>query len=193
MEQKLKLAGIAGIVYLISSLPELILEIVHEYSSYDQATTGLLFVAYAISMVSTIIFFYGFILIGSELQNTMLVVAALIIIFTTIFYYVYEWYTIDLMVDEEEVDLFSVSVLLLFGFSGIFFGAGLHATREVLGQYASIAGMLEIITGIFFITIILFFIGLIVNIPAIIFEILLLFKAAKLPQFQSAPRKNSVG
>jgi hypothetical protein len=112
----------------------------------------------------------------------LLVVGSAIIILTTIFYYLYSWYTLDLVDIEEEV--FGVSVLLLYGFSGIVFGFGLYKIRAVLGKLASVAAILEIVAGFFLITVILFFLGLILSIPATIVEILLLLKAAELNDFK---------
>lgn len=161
------------------------METAHEFNHYDLGTTNLLIVTYLISMVSTILFYYGFIVIGNELNNNLLLVSSLIIIVTTIFYYIHELYTINL--SETDEDLFGLSILMLFGFSGIFFGVGLYKLRDTLGKFASIAGSLEIIIGISFVVIILFFIGIILSIPAVIFEILLLLKVSELPEFKSIP------
>ena len=118
-------------------------------------------ITYIISTVSTIFFYYGFIVIGNKLENNLLVVGSVIIILTTIFYYLYAWYTQDLVNIEEEI--FGVSVLLLYGFSGIIFGFGLYRMRDVLGKLASIAGILEIVIGFFLVTVVLFFLGLILS------------------------------
>ena len=56
--------------------------------------------------------------------------------------------------------------------------------RKILGSLAQTAGILEIVVGFFLITVVLFFLGLILSIPAIIIEILLLFKAAELSAFK---------
>ena len=106
----------------------------------------------------------------------------MIIILTTIFYYLYSWYTVDLVDIEEEI--FGVSVLLLYGFSGIVFGFGLYKMRDVLGKLASATGILEIIVGFFLVTVILFFLGLILSIPTIIIEVLLLLNVAQLDAFK---------
>lgn len=177
MQKKIKLAAFAGIIYLVSFLPEIIFETMLEFGEGGGGTTAFLLIAYIVSAVSGVLFYYGFIVIANKLENNLLFVASFIIILTTIFYYLYSWYTIDLIDIEEEI--FGVSVLLLYGFSGILFGLGLYRTRDILGNLASTAGILEMIVGFFLVTVILFFLGLILSIPAIIIEVLLLLKIAQ--------------
>jgi hypothetical protein len=182
MQKKLKFAAFAGIIYLVSFLPEIIIETLKEFGHDNGFLSTFLMITYVVSALSTLFFFYGFIVIGNKFDNNLLVVGSVIIILTTIFYYLYAWYTIDLVNIEEEV--FGVSVLLLYGFSGLVFGFGLYKMRDIMGKIAAVAAILEIIGGFFLITIILFFIGLIISIPAIILEILLLLKAAQLDMFK---------
>jgi len=184
MSKKLKISAFAGIFYLVSTLPELVFEAMYEFNQYNESMATLLAITYILSIVSTIIFFYGFIQLGIEYHNNMLVFSSVIIILTSVFYYLYAWYTRDL--PEMEPDIFGGTVLFLFGFAGIFFGSGLYNMREILGKYSTIAGILEIIIGICFVTIILFLLGLILGIPAVIFEILLLFNLSESPRFKEA-------
>ena len=182
MQKKLRYAAFAGIIYLVSFLPELILETQSEYGQSNDFTSTLLIITYVVSALSTVLFYYGFIVIGKKFENNLLIVGSTIIILTTIFYYLYSWYTLDLVNSEEEV--FGVSVLLLYGFSGIVFGLGLYKMREVLGKLALSAAILEFVVGFFLITVVLFFVGMIISIPTTILEILLLLKTAKLDIFK---------
>ena len=190
MSLKLKISAFAGIFYLISTLPEIVFETMYEFNQYSESLAAILAITYIISILSTIAFFYGFIQVGIELHNNMLVFSSVIIIVTTIFYYLYAWYTRDL--HAVKPDIFGGTVLFLFGFAGIFFGSGLYQMREILGKYSRIAGILEIIIGICFVTIILFLLGLILGIPAVIFEILLLLNLSDSPRFRtvSLPAEN---
>lgn len=182
MQNKLRFAAFAGIVYLVSFLPELTIEIIHDYQGGTSFTSFILMITYIVSMVATIAFLYGFIIIGNKFNNNLLVVGAMIIILTSIFYYIYSWYTLDMF--EVEDKIFGGSVLLLYGFSGIIFGVGIYQLRLKLGGLASTAGILEIIIGLSFITIVLFLLGLVLSIPAVIAEILLLLKVAGMDEFQ---------
>jgi hypothetical protein len=185
MQKKIRFAAFAGIIYLVSFLPELIFETQRELGHSNSFTSTLLMISYLISALSTIFFFYGFIIIGNKFENNLLVVGSIIIILTTIFYYLYSWYTMGQVKIEEEV--FGVSVLLLYGFSGLVFGFGLIKMKELLGKLALVTGILEIIVGFFLITVVLFFLGLIISIPTIILEILLLLKVAESDIFNDNP------
>ena len=185
MSMKLKIAAFAGIFYLVSTLPELVFETMYEFSDYDTGLSSVLALIYLISVISTILFFYGFIQLGIEHHNNFLVFSSVIIIVVTFFYYLYSWYTRD--IPDIEPDIFGGAVLFLFGFAGLFFGYGLYSMQVVFGKYAKIAGILEMIIGICFITIILFLLGLIIGIPAIIFEILLLFNLSESSKYKKDP------
>jgi hypothetical protein len=177
MEKKYKLAAFAGIIYLISFIPELTMEIMQEFYAGDGYISALLLVTYIVSTLSTIIFFYGFILLANKYDDNLLYVGSIIIILTTVFYYAYAWFTIDIIEAEEKI--MGVAILLLYGFAGIIFGIGLYRLKTVFGSLASAAGILEISIGVFFVTIVLFFFGLILSIPTVIIEVLLLFKAVE--------------
>ena len=177
MEQKLKFAAFTGIIYLISIFHEVILGLILKNQPQNSIIATLLFITYVICILSTIIFFYGFIIIGKKLENNLLINSSWIIILTSILYYIYAMYTINYY--ELEPDIIGISALLLFGFSGIAFGIGLIRISSLFGNLAAIAGILEIVTGILFITIILIIPGLIILIPAIILEILILLKASE--------------
>jgi hypothetical protein len=185
MSTKLKIAAFAGIIYLVSTLPELASETLYELSENGSDLSTFLAFTYIISIISTIVFFYGFIQLGIEHHNNILVFSSVIIIAITFFYYFYSWYTRD--IPDLEPKVFGGAVLFLFGFAGIFFGYGLYSMKEEFGKYAKIAGILEIIIGVCFITLILFLVGLVLGIPAVIFEILLLFKLSESPQYNKQP------
>ena len=188
MNANLKFCAFAGIVYLVSFLPELTIETLREFGQINGISSTLLRITYIVSTLSTIFFYAGFIVLGNKYKNNLLLVGALIIILTTIFYYIYEWYTVD--ISEVEKNIVGASALLLYGFSGIVFGVGLYRIKDVFGYLASAAAILEITIGIFFVTIVLFLLGLILTIPAIIFEILLLFKASELSTVNDAVRND---
>lgn len=70
------------------------------------------------------------------------------------------------------------------------FGIALIRLQDGMGELSRAAGVLEIITGAAFITVILFFIGYVVMVPAVIVEILVLYRGyeylSKSPQLTAA-------
>jgi hypothetical protein len=180
MEKNLKIAGIAGIIYLVASIPEMILEL---FRQADELT-GILVTVYVIIsvaiIISTIFFYRGFILIGGRLHNHLLVISAYIVILSTILIYGYDIYSLSYYAVER--DLVGIGAAILYGFVGIFFGVGLMGLRDNFGGIATAAGILEIVAGVTFVVVVLFFIGLVLLIPAIILEVLILYRAAENPE-----------
>ena len=72
MQKKIKFSAFAGIVYLVSFLPELIFETLREFSHDGSLTSSLLMISYVVSALSTVFFFYGFIVIGNKFENNLL-------------------------------------------------------------------------------------------------------------------------
>ena len=80
-------------------------------------------------------------------------------------------------IDREAV-LFSASIT--FGAVGIIFGIALRRLERSLGRVAEFAGIIEIMAACFFVTIIFGFMGLIVQIPAVLLEIILIYKTMEI-------------
>jgi len=58
----------------------------------------------------------------------------------------------------------------------LIFGVGLLRLQDGIGELSRAAGWLEIVTGVAFISVILFFVGYVVMVPAVIVEILVLYR-----------------
>jgi len=82
------------------------------------------------------------------------------------------FFTLD--ITENTILLLSESILL--GSVGMVFGFGLIKLQDGMGRIALGAGILEITIGISYIVVFLFFLGAVLSVPAVILEIVLLFK-----------------
>ncbi|MCK5177475.1 MAG: hypothetical protein KAQ92_07135 [Candidatus Aenigmarchaeota archaeon] len=176
MQKQLKIAGYAGIVNLTLFIPILILSVMREVGSLS----NILVILYILSSISTIIFtalfFQGFILIGEKLKNQFLVKSSYIIIIVTIIFCFYDMISLRFIYIEN--DLISITILFLIGIVNIFFGIGIYKLKDKFGTIATIAGVLEIIIGIMYSSILLVFIAILLTIPVAILEIKILFRAA---------------
>jgi hypothetical protein len=88
-------------------------------------------------------------------------------------------YSIDIVLVgfwSYDLDEMLIGKALMYGATAVAFGAGLLRLRETLGRTAEFAGILEVVIGIAFLSVILFMAGLILMIPAEILEIYILFK-----------------
>jgi hypothetical protein len=68
------------------------------------------------------------------------------------------------------------SASVLVGSVAIIFGVGLIRLQDGIGELSRAAGILEIIIGCTLVTVVLFFIGYIIMVPAVIVEILVLYR-----------------
>ena len=78
--------------------------------------------------------------------------------------------------DAERFGLAYMLASVLIGTLSLVFGIGLLRLQDGMGELSRVAGVLEIIIGCALITVILFFIGHVVMIPAIVVEIILLYR-----------------
>jgi transcriptional regulator with XRE-family HTH domain len=177
MENKLKTAWIAGAIMFVVMIPETILNIARYNDSLSKSDIPAYLIISIISAVTFIIFMYGFINIGKNLENNLIIICSFLFIFCTI-----AEYSVDFMffgISAEEQKSIAAIFSVIYGFISIFFGIGLLRLESYFGQPAKYAGILEIIAGITFVLIILFFIGLFLLIPITILEIIILYKASK--------------
>jgi hypothetical protein len=65
---------------------------------------------------------------------------------------------------------------ILFGSLSIVFGVALLRLQDGMGQLSRIAGIMEIVMGCLLITVVLFFIACVIMIPAVLIEILVLWR-----------------
>ena len=139
-------------------------------------------------MASALCFYRGFVALGSKVEQPLLTVSAWIFIAITLGVYIFDvvgiWYGFN-------QEFLVVVELMLFGFTGIFFGIGLSRTESELGNVAKIGGILEILVGVSSVMIVTAFIGLILLLPAIILEIIILYRAYQLYADTDTPMRLS--
>lgn len=173
---QLKIAWIAGLIYFAIGIPELVFEVIRAESGIE----GFNIVSYVIvSIISILAIFYfqrGFIVLGKGLQNQMLTIAAWLIIGVSVLSTLAEIVTLGH--DGEGDKIIAGAECITFGFLSIFFGIGIKRLKHLYGNVAKHAGNLEIVVGVTFVILPLFLFGLILSIPALILEIVLLYRAS---------------
>jgi hypothetical protein len=66
------------------------------------------------------------------------------------------------------------------GVIGILYGVSLYRLYNNIGTISKIAGVLEIIAGFFFLTVVLSFVNIVICIPAIVLEIIIIYKVMEI-------------
>ena len=175
--QVFKLGWIAGIIYFLLSIPEAAAVFLRLTDDLD--FTGKLFYSGVnIAVIISAVFFYrGFAALGTKVEQSLLTVCSWLMIVVTLVVYSFDLVSIWWGLEMEFV---AVVELMLFGFTGIFFGIGLSRTESELGNVAKIGGILEVLIGVSSVLVVTFFIALILILPAIILEIIILYRAYQL-------------
>jgi transcriptional regulator with XRE-family HTH domain len=175
---QLNIAWIAGIVYFALGF----LEAAAEY--YRFTTDELIFgsAAYVaiklFTLVSVVFFLGGLIAVGGIFGNYLLKIVSMILIGAIALTIAYDIVSIFYDSFERQAVLSAISVS--FGGMGIIFGIALRRLDRSLGRTADFAGLFEIMAGCFFLTVFFAFMGFIVQIPAILLEIILIYKTMEI-------------
>lgn len=173
----LLVAALAGAVYLVCQIILGTLDIAWFTSEGDwganmnmiyMALTGVMVISYAL-------FARGFIALSTVFENTLLKSVAWMLMIATAALGVLDVTSLSAE-DFETLWLPYVMAALLFGTLSIVFGIALIRLQDSMGELSRVAGVLEIVMGCFLITVVLFFISYVIMIPAVVVEILVLYR-----------------
>ncbi len=177
LHNQLRTAGIAGIAVLALAVPTFVLAVIRTLGTLEPALIGL-YAAFTIAgIITAIIFLRGFILLGKKVKNDILYAASYAMLISTAAFLAYDMAS-TLFIQLGNMLIYTLFVFLM-GVISIFFGFGILKLEPKFGSIASIAGFLEILSGITLASILLSFVALLLVIPVSILEIAILFRAAK--------------
>lgn len=172
----LTLALISGVFYLITSSLEGVVDYFRFFS--DELVFGK--TGSVLIKLFTLIFYitmiYGFLISGKLLKNYLMKIAAvLLIIGSTVFY------LFDIASFFNDFMAFEVVVLaeaISWGTLGILFGISIVKSHQKMRPLNFFAGGMEILASFLLLTVILSIAGWVLMLPAIILEVLFLYKVS---------------
>jgi transcriptional regulator with XRE-family HTH domain len=173
----LLIAALAGAVYLVSQIILGALDIVWLISEHDwEFWMNAVYISLTMVMViSFTLFARGFIALSTVFENTLLKVVSYMLIIGTAGLAILD--VTSLSVTEVELLWIPYSVAaVLFGALSIVFGVSLIRLQDSMGEISRIAGILEIVIGCMLVTVVLFFVSYVVLVPAVVLEILVLYR-----------------
>lgn len=173
----LTLAMVAGILYLITSS----LEGVADYFRFFErelifGTAG----SIAIKICSFIFYgfmVYGFLISGRLLKNHLMKIASVLLLVAVTFSYVF-----DIISFFNEILEFEVLVLveaITWGTLGILFGVSIIKSPKIMRPLNFFAGGIEVLASFFLLTVVLSLLGWILQLPAVILEVLFLYRVSQ--------------
>lgn len=172
--QLLNLAWIFGIIYFITGFFEGSADFIR-YSEGRLIFHPVTYIVIKIlSLISFVIFWRGFVIIGGLFNNYLLSVVSVIIMVGVLMSTTLDIASLHLEAIYNETTMGASGIT--FGVLGIIFGVALIRLRKVAGELALAAGLFQLLAGFFFMTLVLSFIGFIILIPAELCCIILIFK-----------------
>ncbi len=174
LSNQLNIAWIFGVVYFILAL----LEVSAEYYRFEENRMifgNIVYIGIKASVLISYFFFMrGFILIGVLFKNYLLRIISFILILAYSFALGYD--IVSLLYDDYAIEIVLVTEALIFGALAVVFGLAIIRLQKTHGSIATAAGVFELIVGFFLITVILALLGLLISLPAVLLEIILIYK-----------------
>ena len=177
MKNALTTAWIAGIVSIVLGFFKIIVELLRENQTANEAMFGIFTVFYILAALAGILFVAGFVLIGRRSNNLILIITGSALIAAMLLSYVYDIISMTYVATER--DAIGILQCLMFGSVNIIFGIALLTMKDSQ-PLARVAGILLTVAGAALFSVVLFVIGLILLIPANIFQVMVLHRASKL-------------
>ncbi len=173
----LLIAVLAGAIYLISEVILGAMDIAWFLGSRDWGFrmnaiyTGLI----VVMVISLALFARGFIVLSAVFENSLLRVASYLLIIATISKGILDVSSLSVE-DMESIWIPYAVIAVVMGAVAIVFGVSLIRLQDSMGELSRVAGILEIVMGCLLITVVFIFISYVVFIPAVVVEILVLYR-----------------
>jgi transcriptional regulator with XRE-family HTH domain len=178
--KQLNIAWIVGLVYFILG----IFESASDYFMYAKGLEIFNKTAFVIlklaALISFLYFQRGFILIGGLYKNYLLKITSYLIIVSSCLIIGYE--IASVFYNSVEKEYVMGGAALTFGSICVVHGIALTRLKNILGRIANYAGVFEIISGCFLITVIFSFVGFVLTLPVELFQIFTLYKVVEMIQ-----------
>jgi transcriptional regulator with XRE-family HTH domain len=167
----------AGAIYLATEIILNVMDIAWLTKESDWAPwINFIYIGLNVALVvAYVLFLRGFITLSQVFENGLLKAGCYLMIGVVLAISVLDVSTLWAK-DAEDLWIPYSAASIVGGALTLIFGIGLLRLQDGMGELARAAGVLEIIIGVAFATVILFFIGYVVMVPAVIVEMLVLYR-----------------
>jgi transcriptional regulator with XRE-family HTH domain len=169
-----KFAWIAGLVGFLIGFPESGMEYAQYYHRFDPDLSFIYTLIKVGSYIALVIMLRGFIILGDFHQNYLMKISTYLIIIHGLFNSIYDIVTV--YIPEIHSKHADGGISITYGAILLLFGISLQKNKAQFGKVGSIAGVIAIISGSLFITLLLWWLGLLLLVPFEILEIVILYK-----------------
>ena len=174
-------AWMSGIVYLLMVLIEESLGAFSEYLNDDYLLLPTITIVKVMAAISFVLFTRGILSLSHLFENNLLKVASYIsMIFVASMYLIEVMIIVTSQSISGFVDTFRALSVVPLGAISVIMGMGLLRLQDGMGRIAKVAGRLELVFGISYMTLIFSFIGVLLLAPLLVVEVVMLSKADQL-------------
>lgn len=172
----LQTAWIAGIIYFVIGLIEggmeyMMLE--DDLTTYEKP----FYILIKIAVIGSFFLFYrGLVAVGKLYDNYLLRIGAYLAIAAYFIVIVIDIFNAVIPMQEEVYIFIQAGASITVGAIGVIYAVGLIRLNRSVGTVAFMAGVLELIIAFCFITVVLFIVGFVLLVPAVLLEVLVLYK-----------------
>ena len=172
----LQIAWIAGVVYLAMLLLETGLEHLRSIDALEESGKAFYSVTKVFLFITFLFFMQGYLALGQLFENYLLRVSSYL--YCGVFFLTTAVDILSLYLVNDDTVLWAIlgAETIAFGGLAVIFGIALLRLQDSMGRISKVAGVLEIIMGCLFISVLLAFVGLLILIPVVILEIVILYK-----------------
>lgn len=173
----LLIAVIAGAIYLATEIILGAMDVawLTQETRWEQ-WTNLIYISLTVLMcICYILFIRGFIALSALFENALLKIGGYMMIVGVVGVGILDITTLPSK-DVEELWIPYSAAAVITGALTIVFGIALIRLQDGMGELSRAAGILEILIGCALLTVVLFFVGYVIMVPAVIVEILVLYR-----------------
>ena len=173
----LLIAVAAGAIYLVTEIIIAAMDVAWITSETEWAQwVNMIYIGLKIVVViSYILFARGFLALSVLFENMLLKVGCYLMITAVIGLAILDISSLS-ETDIENLWIPYSTASVLLGALSIVFGVALIRLQDGMGELSRVAGMLEIAMGCTLVTVVLFFVSYVIMVPAVIVEILVLYR-----------------
>ena len=175
----LLVAAIAGAFYLVLEIILSGMDVAWIFSEKDwEMWTVTIYTVLSVTMVAAyVLFIRGFIALSNVFENPLLKIGCYLMIVAVAGVSVMD-ITFTINQPDEDVDMWFayIPAAILMGATSLLFGVALIRLQDGMGELSRVAGILEILIGCSLVTVVLFFFSFVIMVPAVVVEILVLYK-----------------
>jgi len=125
---------------------------------------------------------YGFLIAGNLLKNHLMKIASILLFMVLLGFYVFD--ILSVFYEVLDIKIILVSQSVCFGMVGILFGISILKSKDILGNTGLASGITELLLAFCLLTVILSPIALFLLFPAIVLEVLVLYKVSDIVKEQ---------